>query len=307
MKKNFIMITIILFIVMITNISIIHADSGFDTSYDTDSSSSSISGGSNSYYGSNDSSGNYIGVIGNLPYTDFVNEHPVIFVILSIFILTYIAFIFFIIFKKIANLRHRKKSYFDSKLTKNLEPQIIEIFKKIQNAWSNLDLSSVREYLSDELYNSYSMQILKLKENGQRNIIKNIIVTDINITSISKYSLEKTIKCVLTVMLRDYIIDSEKKVIRGSKNIIYENTYELTLNYKLENIDICPNCGANIEGKICKYCTAIIPNNKMSLSLSKKEIISQVNNSFVLFVVLIIALLIIIGIIFIFFITSLFT
>ena len=304
MKKNFVIAIIILILSITANIGIINADSGFDTNYDAGSSSSDISGGSSSsdsYYDSNGSSSSYIGGNGTLPYVDFLNDHPVLFIILSIFILLYIVFIFLVILKKIINSRRNKKLKPDNDLIKNskLKSQIIENFKKIQIAWSNLDLSSVREYLSDELYNSYSMQISTLKEAGQRNIIKNMIVTDINITSISGDSLEKTIKCILTVMLRDYIINGEKRVVRGSKNIIYENTYELTLNYKLENIDVCPNCGANIEGKICKYCTAIIPNNKINLSLSKKEIINQVNNSFILFVVLVIALIIIIVVVFI--------
>ena len=106
MKKNFFIAIIILILSITANIGIINADSGFDTNYDSGSSSSGISGGSSSsdsYYDSHGSSSNYIGGNGTLPYVDFLNDHPVLFIILSTFILLYIVFIFLVILKKIIN------------------------------------------------------------------------------------------------------------------------------------------------------------------------------------------------------------
>ena len=44
-----------------------------------------------------------------------------------------------------------------------------ELYKSIQEEWMNYDYEGLRKHLTDELYNSYVMQLDALKVKGQQN------------------------------------------------------------------------------------------------------------------------------------------
>ena len=144
----------------------------------------------------------------------------------------------------------------------------------------NFDYDTIRELVSDEMYNMYSMQLDTLKVKGQKNIMENIsyitnIVTDINIEN----NIE-TVKTVMTVECYDYLVDSTNKVVRGNKNRKMHYVYELTFTKDIsgKHIDKCPNCGAKIDinsGGKCEYCNSVIVNNEAKWTLVKKEMKQQ--------------------------------
>lgn len=102
------------------------------------------------------------------------------------------------------------------------------------------------------------------------------------IKSVEKSDEYYTVIVVLPTILRDYIIDSDKKIIKGSKTKVYFNDYELEFIIKRKDVKNCPNCGAEINGTKCNYCKSIITNNEQNLSLSKKKIISQTSEELII-------------------------
>lgn len=292
----------LLLLCLFLQISNISADSGFDIDYDSSSGSLGSSSGwadSSSNSSSSSSSGNFL-----LPYTDFTSDHPILSTILYIFCGTFIIIIILIFIKSILkkSKSFSKDNLLQRKLNNQLENKIISIFKNVQKAWMDLDLTKVRNCLTDELYNMYNMQLQTLKQNKQKNIIRNIYVSDIEITSIEEENNLIIIKCKLFTQFRDYIINEKKQVIRGSKFIVYSNIYSLEFIFSNDNISVCPNCGARVNNNICDYCHSSIPDNHTQLVLSKKEIMTQKSRNIkksliTLLVILILAIISIIRII----------
>ena len=309
MKKNkqiHLIILLILFLGMIFNPITINADSGFDSSYD--------SGGS-SY--SSDSSGDgggsihvllAIGIVAifealnkkikNNFITGIITFPICIFLLLLLFgaihtIVTIIITLFMLggekKVKNKINISNDITHYLDDDEIKNLDPNLnveefrataFNIYKDIQEAWMNFDLDKIKNLVSDELYNMYSMQLETLKIKGQKNIMDDIITTGVHIKNITFENNIETIETIMIVKCRDYIVDNNNKVIRGNKNIMNIYAYKLTFAKHTDNksIKYCPNCGAPIDinstGK-CAYCASTIINNETKWIMTKKQMLSQ--------------------------------
>lgn len=164
----------------------------------------------------------------------------------------------------------------------NLKLQAFEVYEDIQIAWMNDGLESVRNCLSDEMFNMYQMQLSTLRMKNQQNIME-----DINYKNAVIFNVKKgkdgiiTIEVKLTVTCLDYLINkTTKKVLRGDSKKI--NLYNYLLTFQKSdnplNFSYCPKCGApisNFNSTKCNYCNSIILGNSQNLVLVKKEMISQ--------------------------------
>ena len=162
---------------------------------------------------------------------------------------------------------------------KEFNDKVFNIYNDVQIAWMNYDIDSIKNLLSDEMYNMYKMQIETLKIKGERNIMKNIKYINSYITSIENVNDITTINVILQVTCYDYIIDNKQKVIRGSKFTKLHYTYFLKFTKKNieKHIDICPNCGAKINDNSsrCEYCNSVIVDNENDWIMTKKQMITQ--------------------------------
>lgn len=155
-----------------------------------------------------------------------------------------------------------------------------QMYKTIQSAWMNFDLATIRNLVSDEIYNMYSMQLETLKVKNQQNIMNKISCIKSYISEILIENNIETVKSILKVTCYDYIINNNGKVIRGNKYKKNIYTYKITFERNLynKNITNCPNCGKKINinssGK-CNYCNSTIINKENNWIMTKKEMLNQ--------------------------------
>lgn len=158
--------------------------------------------------------------------------------------------------------------------------QAYQIFYDTQIAWMNFDYDKLKTLLTDELYNTYLMDLEALKIKKQQNTMKDFELVESKLINLKEENGTFVATVILEVKFYDYIEDiNSHKILRGNPSKKIDNTYIITLkkskNIKLEN---CPSCGAHIEqdGVVeCKYCKAKIVNNEDDFIMSKKEKISQ--------------------------------
>ena len=278
MKKFILCLSIIFILTIGTNFKIltIKADSGFDSSWDSGSSD----WGSSSDYGSSswdsyDSDGDLDGS--------------------SIFAIIIITIIVIIVVSIICSKKENKSTEVESyqKLSvdeiheyisdlniQEFNNTVFNNYKQIQEAWTNFDLDTIRNLVSDEIYNMYSMQLDTLKIKSQKNIMSDITYIDNYITDINVDNNIETIETILKVSCYDYLVDDKDNVIRGNKNIKLHYTYKLTFTRKIAktNLKYCPNCGAELNinsSGVCNYCNSTIINNENNWIMTKKEMIKQ--------------------------------
>lgn len=285
MKKKFIVFLIVIGM-LFSGVNLVKADSGWDSSYDSgggwDSGGSWDSGwdsgGSWSSGSSHSSSGSYSDGDG--------------FAFMIIFAVVVIIIIYFSInnrggkggsgstsnFNKYSDIKddRLKKIGMDADEFKKLA---FELYKSIQEEWMNFDYDALRKHLTDELYNSYVMQLDALKVKGQKNIMKDFENIDVKITNITEEAGIVNVTVYLHTAMYDYVVDNNKKTVRGKDNHKIDIEYSITfVKASDESKQKCPNCGAPFEGVAggkCEYCGSTIVIGPKEYVMSKKTCIGQ--------------------------------
>ena len=246
------------------NVGIVGADSGFDSSYD---------------------SGDSDGDLGSLIYLIYLCiEYPP----LGIAVLIILAIIYFSNKKKgnkvVEDALNSNLELLDINIfpeEKRLEIEAFNLYKQIQFAWMNFDEELLRKSTTDEMYNMYLMQLDTLKVKNQKNIMYDIKYLGSSIKQKYEENGQETITLNMQVSCYDFIINTKtNKVVRGSSSKLNTYSYELTFVRTKENkeIDICPQCGAPVEGNnsgVCEYCKSTLISNNYTLIMSKKKMLSQ--------------------------------
>lgn len=295
MNKTFIIVLITLSLItyIYSKPIKVNADSGFDTSYDGGgwSSSSSDWSSSGSSSSSNDSNEKPI------TFKDFI-----IYVVINAVMLA-IGIIYLIIRKILDKMFPDRKKKQEAKyenqnslnITKNnIDENIIKKFipeynkeqflndryndyLQIQEDWMNFNYDSLRERLTDELYNQYEMQLDTLKVKNEKNIMKDFNLIQSNITNIREENGVIIVNLEMIISFIDYI-DKNGTAVRGSKtNKVYQH-YSMTFVMKSQPVNKCPNCGAELDNnsaQICSYCRSKITRLGSKWVLSKKESLKQ--------------------------------
>lgn len=148
----------------------------------------------------------------------------------------------------------------------------------VQEAWSTFNYEELRSLLTDELYNTYKTQLKVLKAKKQANIMDNFNLLDIKIINVNVDNGIYTITVILDVSQRDYVVNEQQLVVRGTKLLNYV-TYKLVFVSSIENTnEICPSCGAPLKGNAsnkCLYCDSVITSVSKKWVLAKKEVVGQ--------------------------------
>ena len=290
--KNFIKcflcvcLVMLLTIVALNTASTIKADSGWDTDYDSGGSSSSSS--SSSSFGSSHSSS----------HSDYSNtialdaDLELVIKVVGISVALIMVILIILLLIKTSDTNNDNEIYKLSEEEANkvipnfdieeFNKQAYQIFYDVQMAWMNFDYDKLKEFLIDELYNSYVMQLEALKVKCQKNIMKEFVLKEVYIFALKEENGHYIAEVYLDVEFYDYVENiKNKKIVRGKSNIKVNNFYTLTFictKEKSHNINECPNCGAEVKGNAtgtCKHCKSKLINKTYNWVMSKKEKIDQ--------------------------------
>ncbi|NPA45549.1 MAG: zinc-ribbon domain-containing transport protein [Chlorobi bacterium] len=155
---------------------------------------------------------------------------------------------------------------------------VSEYFIKIYNAWSINKLNSVRNLLTDRLYDSFMFWIDAYKTAGLKNKLENINISNVQLVSIDEDKFYESITVRIFASALDYVIDASGKVQGGSdKNPRYFSEYWTFIRRQGVEKDAydystCPNCGAPADkmgqAGVCEYCGTKISNGDFSWVLA---------------------------------------
>lgn len=286
MKKKFIVFLIVIGM-LFSGVNLVKADSGWDSSYDSGGGWDSGGWDSGGWDSDWDSGGSWSSSSSGGSYSDGDG-----FAFLIVFIVVVIIIIYFSInnrggkggsgstsnFNKYSDIKddRLKKIGMDADEFKKLA---FELYKSIQEEWMNFDYDGLRKHLTDELYNSYVMQLDALKVKGQQNIMKDFENIDVKITNITEEAGIVNVTVYLHTAMYDYVVDNNKKTVRGKDNHKIDIEYSITfVKASDESLKKCPNCGAPFEGVAggkCEYCGSTIVIGPKEYVMSKKTCIGQ--------------------------------
>ncbi|MEJ5172081.1 MAG: TIM44-like domain-containing protein, partial [Hydrogenothermaceae bacterium] len=110
--------------------------------------------------------------------------------------------------------------YYTASTIPNINEELIlnlakNAFIDIQKSWSEGDLSKVRNFTTDRMYNYLVSQLDDLKSKGLRNIVKDIQIENIEIVHVEEEKDHKVVIVEIDATAIDYTVDSRGNVVEG--------------------------------------------------------------------------------------------
>ena len=273
------LLIVILFIGLL--IPMVKADSGWDSSYSSSDSGSSYS--SSDSDSSSDSSS-----------YDLTPEEEFTVTVITVVTIIILVIIYTSLLAAAARkYDNKQKAYLENPMKEEEIKEIdssldkkevidytYKLFVDVQESWMNFDYDRLRELLSDELFNSYKMQLETLSLQNGKNVMKDFEFVDGEIIKVKiEYDMEEVI-VKLHIRMKDYVINTtNNKVTHGNENYTMDITYLITLERSTdEKENSCINCGAPITdaaSQVCPFCDSVIVRGSKDFVMAKKENIGQ--------------------------------
>ena len=164
-----------------------------------------------------------------------ISENKEILIILMIFIILLgLVILLLPLFQKNKKEPQKIKEIIDEELTK----EIFELYKKTEVAKSKFDYNTLKELLDDKLYEEEEKKLKELQNKKQKLVATNIKLQALKILSNQKKDNSSVISAYLHVSEYNYIIDSKKKIKRGTDEAEYQIEYRITIEKTNDNLKI---------------------------------------------------------------------
>lgn len=164
-----------------------------------------------------------------------------------------------------------------------LTPQKISTaFMEIQSAWQMQDLSKVRKWISDGVYQRFTAQFEMMQKLTQHNRLDNIRISDISVASIYSDRAYECVDVIITFSMDDHFVSDKYPSLNESYEGDMDSEYWTFIRRKdskpsqtdLYSSENCPNCGASLDHKLgevsrCPNCKTLVNNASYDWILSE--------------------------------------
>ena len=119
------------------------------------------------------------------------------------------------------------------------------IFYRMQDAWENRDMNSVKDIVTPELYEGYKEVLDGMKERGEKNILREIDITDTSVIGCEDYkddTKDRFIAYIKGTMLDYTILEQTGEIIQNPERTVqkFSDEYHFVRvdnQWHLESID----------------------------------------------------------------------
>lgn len=176
----------------------------------------------------------------------------------------------------LASIRRRDEKFDPS----HLQGRTAAAFKQIQQAWSAQDLSSIRPYVSDGIFERFTIQIEEQKDLGYRNVIENLRIESIGVALATSGQIFDEIAFRIGASATDYRVDLKSgRELPGSRRAEHFVEYWSLIRRKGAQTPEkglfegnCPNCGDAIalnKAARCQTCQSVLRSGEYDWVLSE--------------------------------------
>ncbi|MBQ1520353.1 MAG: TIM44-like domain-containing protein [Clostridia bacterium] len=152
-----------------------------------------------------------------------------------------------------------------------MQTKLSNLYVQLQNCWCEKDITPLRPYLTDELYNQSERQLDEIRRANQTPHIENIAVLGVNIRGFMQRDGMDHLIVEMSTRISTYTTDDGSgQIVKGDPNKEKFMTYEWDLcrtsglktgdAAPMQTIN-CPNCGAPVtinKSAKCPYCDSVI-------------------------------------------------
>lgn len=91
-------------------------------------------------------------------------------------------------------------------------------FTALQSAWTKGDLGPVRHLMTDRMYNYLNDQVSQIRARGLRNIVEIVYFQNVELVETDAEDDQKVAVIQIDALIRDYLLDTQDRVVEGSKD-----------------------------------------------------------------------------------------
>lgn len=157
--------------------------------------------------------------------------------------------------------------------------KVTRAFTSIQDAWSNQDLSDVRRFLSDGVWQRFNVQFTMMKELQQKNILSNLSIKNVFIDQVESDGAFDVIHVGIEASLTDNFVCQLDASLNSGGQEHFVEYWSFIRKRGVDGKDIysvtnCPGCNAPLgetltEVAMCPYCNAVVNSGEYDWVLSE--------------------------------------
>jgi uncharacterized tellurite resistance protein B-like protein len=141
---------------------------------------------------------------------------------------------------------------------------------KLQKAWGAQDLTPVRPFVSDGIYERFSLQIAEQRDFNYRNQTDNVVIRDVRLVQVAGDTYFDLLSVAIRAQADDYrvALDTGKRLREGSTSEEFIEYWTFLRRHGVQTggqpgliEGHCPNCGADIElnqSAKCSSCSSLV-------------------------------------------------
>lgn len=154
------------------------------------------------------------------------------------------------------------------------------VFRELNAAWSAGDLSRVRAYIGESLFQSFAYWMDVYAASRARNMMEDTSILRIDLAKVSSDAYFDAITLRLFAKGKDYVVTEDGKVLKGHRHTMRTWSEYWTFvkghvpGRATQTEPNCPNCGAPIQvdvAGVCSYCRAKITSGEFDWVLTRIE------------------------------------
>jgi hypothetical protein len=154
------------------------------------------------------------------------------------------------------------------------------VFQELQVGWTNRDLSRIRAFVSDNLFQYFGYWVDVYTQARARNVTENARIQHIALANVLSDAYYDAVTLRVFATGLDYVLSDDGKLMRGSRSRERPYSEYWTLvrgaatKGKARTDPSCPNCGAPLKIGMagnCEYCHAKVVSGDFDWVLSRIE------------------------------------
>lgn len=154
-------------------------------------------------------------------------------------------------------------------------------FIMILSAIMDNDMSSVKHFLDDPIYEKFNTLVESYKEKGLTRLFDEMNVKSTSISNVIIDDEKINIIVSLTSRYMDYFLNSEGEYVSGVNDHRIELNHRIVFSKYLNAKELglarrCPSCGHNLDinaSGVCPYCNNIIDMSKYDYIITEIDLI----------------------------------
>ena len=155
------------------------------------------------------------------------------------------------------------------------------VFSAFHRSWSSQDLSAVRPYLSDNLFELQQYWVRAYQQQGLRNQTENPVIVTVHLARVTQDRFFDAVTVRVFASCLDYTTNANGDIVAGNRQKPREYSEYWTFirgagrSATPRSDGACPSCGASLAGinmaGTCTHCNAKVTSGEFDWVLSRIE------------------------------------